>query len=298
MADPLISIVMPAYKAADSVADAAGSVLAQSWTRLELIVVSDDGVDYLDVLDQAGLADERTRQASTGGVGTGDWNARNVGLAAATGDLVTIIDADDAYAPGRLAALAPLALADGAALDNTEMQLNGSRMATLLHPKEAASGEPVPATAPLILRDRVPVFPMWRRRDFDLHWHELPHASDVILSLELLSAAPDMRVAPDMGYRYLKRQGSMTLSDSMTDRSREAYFRIMRAILDGTYDLAPAVADLALYEIAKNLNQAVPFARAMAADPGQTHETLAITFNERPMTEAERYAYFQGEDAP
>ena len=295
MADPLISILMPAYKAADTIARAVASVLAQTWTEFELIVASDDGEDYRRLLAEThGIADDRIRQVSTGGVGTGDWNARNTALAAATGELATIIDADDAYTPGRLAAMAPLALADGAALDDSQLILAGETIATLLHADERTAEAPVAADPVTILRDRVPVFPMWRRADFALGWRQLPHAADVIFALELLSAAPGMRIAPTPGYLYYKRAGSMTMSASMTERSRAAYLSIIGAIANGDYALAPAVADITLYEIAKNLNQAVPFAHMLAAEPALTHEALAMRFNERPMTEAERYAFFMG----
>jgi len=295
MAEPLVSVVMPAYKAADTIAHAAASVLAQTHEALELIVVSDDGEDYLALLREThGLADPRLRQVSTGGVGTGDWNARNHGLAAAKGAFVTLLDADDAYAPDRLAVLTPLAAADGAALDDTQLILDGRTVVTLLHAEERLSGAPAPATAPLALRDRTPVFPMWRRDAFDIRWRKLPHAADVIFFLELLSAAPGMRISPTPGYLYVKRQGSMTLSASMTDRSRAAYLEIIRAVASGDYALAPEIADYALYEFAKNLNQANAFQAALAADPTLTHEVLAMRFNDRPMTEAERVAFFQG----
>jgi len=298
MNEPLVSVLMPAYRAEDTIARAVASVLNQDWPRLELIVVSDDGVDYERLLGEAhGVVDRRLRPVSTGGVGTGDWNARNVGLAAAQGALIALIDADDMYAPGRLAALAPLALADGAALDDTQVILNGRTVVTLLHDDERRGAAPIPATAPLILRDRAPVFPIWRRDRFEGGWRALPHGSDVVFSLELLSAAPAMRVLPKPGYLYEKRAGSMTLADSMTERSRAAYLEIIRAVAAGDYALTPEIARFALYEIAKNLNQARPFAAALAADPGLTHEVLAMRFNDRAMTEAERVAYFAGAEA-
>lgn len=292
MSDPLISVVMPVYQAEATIARAAKSVLDQTWSNLELVLASDDGRDYRTVLAGEGVVDDRIRETSTGGVGTGDWNARNAGLATAAGDLVTIIDSDDAYAPDRLAVMAPLALADGAALDDTQLILDGRTVARLLHEGEQP---PVAVTASLILRDRVPVFPMWRRDVCNLRWRRLPHASDVVFSLELLSAAPAMRVAPVAGYLYEKRVGSMTMSSDMTARSRAAYLAIIQGIASDAYALSRPVADLALYEIAKNLNQATPFERALAADPDLTHELLAIRFNDHAMTEAERYAMFEGD---
>lgn len=297
MSEPLISVVMPVYKAEATIARAVESVLGQTWTALELVLASDDGTDYRAYLANAcGVDDGRIRQTYTGGVGTGDWSARNAGLAVAKGALATIIDSDDAYAPERLERLAPLALEDGAALDDTRLILNGETVASLLHDEDRASGAPVRATAPLILRDRVPVFPMWRRELADLTWRELPHASDVVFSLELLSAVPAMRVAPYAGYLYFKRPGSMTLSESMTERSRQAYLEMLRAIAAGDYALAADIRDFTLYELAKNLNQAGAFATALAADPSATHEMLAKRFNASAMTEAERVAFFRGNE--
>lgn len=294
MTDPLVSIIMPTYNAVDTVVRAVSSVLCQTWTNLELVMAVDDGEDYPALLRNAGIADPRIQTVSTGGVGTGDWNTRNVGLAAATGAFLTLLDSDDAYGPERLARMLPLAKAHGASLDDTNLILEGKVVATTLHPNERQSKTAVVATAPLILRDRVPVFPMWRRDIATLAWRELPHASDVVFYLELLSRAPAMGVTPYAGYLYYKRPGSMTLSDSMTARSRAAYHQIIAGIVSGDYALTPEIADIALYEIAKNLNQAVPFGRALAEDPSLTHEICARAFNAKAMTEAERYEMFTG----
>ncbi len=298
MVAPLISVIMPTFEAADTVVRAVSSVLAQTWREFELIMAVDDGVDYLALLSSAGLSDTRMRLVTTGGNGTGDWNARNLGLNAAKGDFITLLDSDDAYAPERLAHMLPLADADGAALDDTALFLDYQLIASLLHPEERQSCEAVPASASLILRDRVPVFPMWRRDIADLTWHQLPHASDVVFSLELLSAAPAMRVAPYSGYLYYKRRGSMTLSGSMTDRSRAAYHQIIAGIVTREYVLAPGISDIVLYEIAKNLNQAIPFGRSLADEPLLTHELCARAFNAKAMTEAERYAIFARKKSP
>ena len=45
MIDPLISVIMPTFEAADTVVRAVSSVLAQTWQKFELIMAVDDGVD-------------------------------------------------------------------------------------------------------------------------------------------------------------------------------------------------------------------------------------------------------------
>jgi len=108
-----VSIVIPAYRAHATIARAVESLLAQTRTDWEGIVVSDDGTDYAPTLRAAGIADERLRFVSTGRVGSGCHRARNVGLAAATGQFVGSLDADDLLAPTYIATLHPLARASG-----------------------------------------------------------------------------------------------------------------------------------------------------------------------------------------
>lgn len=98
---PLVTVVVPARDAADFVEAAVRSVLAQTWTRLECIVVDDGSADETaDVVER--IEDDRVvlvRQP-TGGVAA----ARNRGIGDGRGDLVALLDADDVWLPGKLAA--------------------------------------------------------------------------------------------------------------------------------------------------------------------------------------------------
>ena len=102
MADqPDISIVLATYNRAAHLRRAIASVLAQDGARFELIVVDDastDGTrDYL-----ATLADPRVRVVLAER-NLGPSGARNLGLNAASAEIVAFLDSDDAYRPGRLA---------------------------------------------------------------------------------------------------------------------------------------------------------------------------------------------------
>jgi succinoglycan biosynthesis protein ExoO len=110
-----ISVVIPAYNAREFIHRSVSSVLGQTRTDWELVIVSDDGLDYERLLREGGCADSRLRYVSTGGKGTGPANARNVGLDAAQGRIIATLDADDRLAPHALERLAPLALEHGAA---------------------------------------------------------------------------------------------------------------------------------------------------------------------------------------
>jgi glycosyltransferase involved in cell wall biosynthesis len=113
--------VVPAYRAEGFLERAVRSVLVQSWADWELVIASDDAVDYVAQLRGRGLEDPRFRCVFTGGTGTGPAHARNVGLDAAAADVVAMLDADDCLAPSALEVLVPLAQQHGASYSAQRM---------------------------------------------------------------------------------------------------------------------------------------------------------------------------------
>jgi len=113
--DSSISVIIPAYRAEPFIHRAVESVLGQTCLPSEIVIASDDGTDYAELLRESGLSDPRIRCVSTGEVGTGPARARNTALDAARGPIIATLDADDLLAPHALAVLAPLATLHGAA---------------------------------------------------------------------------------------------------------------------------------------------------------------------------------------
>jgi GT2 family glycosyltransferase len=104
---PAFSIVIPTYQAAETVADSIESALSQEHPAQEVIVVDDGSTDDLDPALQPFMGRiELVRKENGGGA-----SALNAGAEAASGEFMAILDADDAYDPRRLAALAGLACA-------------------------------------------------------------------------------------------------------------------------------------------------------------------------------------------
>ena len=94
-----ISAIMPAFNAQDTVGDAIRSVLAQTYTNLELIIVDDGSDDNTCEVIEA-FADKRIRLIRHDR-NKGQGAARNTAIAAAYGDWFTLIDADDFWAKER-----------------------------------------------------------------------------------------------------------------------------------------------------------------------------------------------------
>ncbi len=100
-----ISVVIPLYNKENEVERCLNSVIAQSLSPLEILVV-DDGCTDAGAERVAGSDDERIRliQQTNQGVSA----ARNRGIVEAAGDWVAFLDADDEWKPGFLAAIAGL----------------------------------------------------------------------------------------------------------------------------------------------------------------------------------------------
>lgn len=104
---PSFSVVIPTYNAATTVARAVQSALAQTVTPLEVLVVDDGSTDDT----AAALTPFDTEITIIRKRNGGGASALDVGLRAASGDFVAVLDADDAYERERLEALAELGAA-------------------------------------------------------------------------------------------------------------------------------------------------------------------------------------------
>lgn len=97
----LVSVVIPAYNAERTLAEAIQSILDQTYSPLEVVVVDDGSTDGTEaVARRFGAPVRYVRQKNAG-----PSAARNTGLAQARGEYVTFVDSDDAFRPERVAVL-------------------------------------------------------------------------------------------------------------------------------------------------------------------------------------------------
>lgn len=89
-----ISVVIPVYKVEQYLRQCVDSVLGQSYRDLEVILVDDGSPDRSgEMCDEIALSDSRVRVIHKPNGGLSD--ARNAGVAVATGRYVTFVDSDD-----------------------------------------------------------------------------------------------------------------------------------------------------------------------------------------------------------
>jgi succinoglycan biosynthesis protein ExoO len=111
---PMVSVVMANHNGERYLADALRSVLAQSLTQLEVLLVDDASSDRSVAIAQAiGASDPRLRiHCLVSNVGPAA--ARNHALAVARGAWIAVVDSDDMIHPDRLRTLVSAAEADAA----------------------------------------------------------------------------------------------------------------------------------------------------------------------------------------
>lgn len=106
---PLVSVLVPIFNAAATLAKAVQSLQGQTWGALEIILIDDcSSDDSLAIAHRLATADARIKVLPLQANG-GPYIAKNVGLTQARGEFVTVHDADDWAFPTRIAdQLAPL----------------------------------------------------------------------------------------------------------------------------------------------------------------------------------------------
>ena len=100
---PRVSVIVPAYNAAVYLPYAIDSVLAQMYTSWEIVIVDDGSTDHTRTVVDSYRLKLQDKLQYIYQPNRGLPAARNVGIRAARGEYVALLDADDVWLPQRLA---------------------------------------------------------------------------------------------------------------------------------------------------------------------------------------------------
>lgn len=233
-----ISVLVPAYNVAPWIEKTMESILKQSYSRLEVIVVDDGSTDTTGaILDGIAARDPRVRvihQENRGLVA-----AREVGIRHATGDYVAFVDGDDTIEPDlyeRLLANAIQYDADishcGVSFDfpdghkeahyGTGMVLVQNRLEGL---RELLSGERVEPA----LWNKLYAASLVAESCLDT---TVLNNEDLLRNFTLFSRAERSVFEDFCGYHYYQRPGSMSKDPTKKIKSMEHIFRARRLIVE------------------------------------------------------------------
>lgn len=96
--EALVSVVMPAYNGEAYIGESINSILNQSYSNIEVVVVDDGSSDRTrDIVRAFGGRVRLLEQKNQGAAA-----ARNLGIQAALGEYIAFLDADDVWWPGKL----------------------------------------------------------------------------------------------------------------------------------------------------------------------------------------------------
>lgn len=231
---PKVSVIIPAYNAATSLPSALASARGQSLQDIEIIVVDDaSGDDTAAVAAAAAAADPRVRLLRSDR-NRGAAAARNRAMAAAEGEWLALLDADDSFTPDRLARLVALGEAGDADIVADNLRLiapSGVVIGDALRPTDRLFAEVLTA-ATFVQRNHflIPGFklgylkPLFRRAfvaERQIRQNErLRVAEDYHFVLDCLLAGARFVADPLPGYEYHLTPGSLSRRLSVQDLQR------------------------------------------------------------------------------
>jgi len=233
MVEPTFTIAMPAYNSSRTIGAAIRSVLAQTRSDFELVVVDDGSSD--DTTDQvARFEDERVRLVRQENSGPGA--ARNLAIISGRGRYVSMLDSDDLWLPTYLESMAAvldahpdvgLAYTDAWVLDDATRRIRRTTAMHYQHPPRDPPRDPLEFLALLLKRGNF-VFTSTTVRhtaleQVGLFEAALKPAEDFGLWLRIVAGGfPAMRTTGNLAV-YRKRPGSLSTNEvAILDGERES----------------------------------------------------------------------------
>lgn len=250
---PKVSVIVPAYNAAETLEAAVRSALAQTDSDLEVVIVDDASTDStFAVASSLSGADGRVRVLRNT-KNSGASASRNRAIESSTGDWIALLDADDAWLPDRLARL--LAASGDADLVCDDLLIGQEANATAANGRQwsflswinLSIKAPRRVTTVLFVRHDLGLLKPLIRRSFlnrqgVRYDPSLRVAEDFYFYFDLLSAGARWIQLPEAYYVYSARAGSLSSHPDLVMREHAARSRALLVDPSVTADRALSTA--------------------------------------------------------
>ncbi|MPS32392.1 MULTISPECIES: glycosyltransferase family 2 protein [unclassified Salinivibrio] len=110
---PLVSIIMPSFNAAQTISESIESVLAQTYTNWELVIVDDQSTDSTWSLINRYAQSHANIHVYQNSDNCGAGVSRNCAIERAQGRFIAFLDADDVWEPNKLTVQVGVMLKNG-----------------------------------------------------------------------------------------------------------------------------------------------------------------------------------------
>ncbi len=219
---PDVSFIIAAYNAAETLARAIDSALAQRGVSVEVIVADDCSTDDTKAIAE-GYAGRNVRVIALARNG-GPSAARNAAISAATGRWLAVLDSDDVVEPNRLQRMIERAEKAGAeiAVDNLRVIRADGTLDETMFAEDTLAQTPT-LTLPAFIRSNAlfqtthnfgylkPVFQRSFIEDHALRFDEtLKIGEDYIFLASAMALGGRCVIEPVAGYDYHIREGSIS----------------------------------------------------------------------------------------
>lgn len=243
---PFLSVIMPIYNAEEYLEDAINSILDQTFTDYELILVDDKSKDEsLKICQRYVVQDSRVKVIAleqNGGAG----NARNIGMQNLQGKYVTFIDADDfidSFLFEHAYQMAEKSNLDMIVWGITEEYFDKygecySKNILNLPEKIYKNREEI-KEAVISLEEKTMFGYQWNKfykaeimKEYDVQFEKVVLYEDYFMNLEFVKRVNSIGIIADVGYHYMKRD-----NDSITTRFVPEYFELSRRRIESMFQL-------------------------------------------------------------
>lgn len=230
---PTLSIILPVYNGARFLTQALRSAFAQQHPRFEILVIDDGSTDDTpDVVAAIEGPIRYLRQENEGPAAS-----RNRGIRLARGSVLTFLDADDLWPPGKLALQLPVL----AAQSSIDIVMGYTQPMIMADPGEDDS----PLTPVLSPRLTLSVGAcLYRRSVFDRFGYfdeSIRCAEDLDWLLRARESGARVQVIPAVTLLYRENPGSLTHEKSASELD---FFRILKRSLDRRRETGSELAPL------------------------------------------------------
>lgn len=208
----LISVIVPVYNTGAPLRDCLDSILSQSYTPVEIIVVDDGSTDRetIQICDKYAADNQSVKLIRQ--TNSGPSKARNVGIAEARGEFIAFVDSDDRIDPDAYTNLHRSASCNGVDLVLGFFNMIGARKSF------------TDCQLPDGVHDRTTILPLFLRGFWHSACTNLYRASlikhitfplneineDFIFNFEVLMACKRIAIFNRPFYHYIRRENSRT----------------------------------------------------------------------------------------
>lgn len=209
-----ISVIVPVFKVEDYLDRSVRSIVSQTYSNLEIILVDDGSPDSCPLIcDKWAQKDERIRVIHKENGGLSD--ARNAGLEIASGTYIGFVDSDDWIAPEMYEKLLSAIQKDASdiAACGVEMVWEDGAPSRIMTQATCCLLDKEEAQAELLSEKKLkhPVWYKLYRRDAikDILFEKGKYHEDVFWSYQAIGRAEKVSIIDYIGYYYWQRSGSI-----------------------------------------------------------------------------------------